>query len=158
MQKLNYFAQAKPAFDKFMELEGMLKESSIEASLRHLVKIYASQINGCALCVDMHCKEAKIGGERELRIYHLPVWHESPLFSEREKAALQWTRAVTQLSQGPVSEDLYQSVKKHFNDKEMTDLTMIVAMINMWNRFGAPFTSTPGAMDKVMGLDKAGLA
>jgi alkylhydroperoxidase family enzyme len=105
----------------------------------------------------MHVKEAKLDGERELRLYHLPVWHESPLFSEKEKAALLWTKAVTQLSQGAVSDETYEAVKKFFNEKELTELTMAIGMINLWNRFGAPFRSTPGGMDKMMGLDKANL-
>jgi AhpD family alkylhydroperoxidase len=158
MQRLNYFQNFKPAFDKLTEMERMVKESTLEPTLRHLVKIYASQLNGCALCVDMHSKEAKLDGERELRLYHLPVWHESPLFTAKEKAALEWTKAVTLLNQGPVSNETFQSVKNHFNDKEMTDLTMAIGLINLWNRFGAPFTSTPGSMDKVMGLDRAGLS
>jgi len=157
MQKINYFASNKPAFERLMELENLLKESTIDATTRNLVRIYASQLNGCAFCVDMHSKEAKIHGERELRLYHIPVWHESPLFTDKEKAALQWTKAVTQLSQGAVSDETYQSVKKYFNEKEMTDLTLVIGLINVWNRFGAPFASTPGGMDKVMGLEKAGL-
>jgi AhpD family alkylhydroperoxidase len=158
MQKLNYYANFKPAFDKMAEIEALVKESSLDPLLKHLVKIYASQLNGCAFCLDMHVKEAKISGERELRIYHLPVWHESPLFSEKEKAALKWTKLVTQLSQGAVSDEDYESVKKHFSDKEMTELTMAIGMINLWNRFGAPFRATPGGMDKLLGLEKANLS
>lgn len=157
MQRLNYFAHFKPAFDKLLELENIVKESSLDPHLRHLVKIYASQLNGCAFCVDMHVKEAKLAGERELRIYHLPVWHESPLFTDKEKAALKWTKVVTQLSEGPVTDDVYQSVKGFFSDDEITELTMAIGVINLWNRFGAPFRSTPGGMDKIMGLEKANL-
>lgn len=158
MPRLNYYANFKPAFDKLTELETLVKEeSSLDPHLRHLVKLYASQLNGCAFCVDMHSKEAKIDGERELRLYHLPVWRESPLFSEKEKAALEWTKAVTQLSQQHITEELYESVKKHFNDKELTELTMAIGLINLWNRFGAPFEAAPGSMDKFMGLDKANL-
>ena len=158
MQRLNYFTKFQPAFDKLTEVETLVKESSIEPSLRHLVKIYASQLNGCAFCVDMHSKEAKIDGERELRLYHIPVWRESQLFSPREKAALAWTQAVTQLSKEPVSEELFASVREHFSDKEFTELNMAIAMINLWNRFAAPFNAVPGSMDKYMGLDKANLS
>lgn len=158
MQRLNYYPNFKPAFEKLLELEGLIKESSLDHHLVHLVKIYASQLNGCALCVDMHSKQAKIDGERELRLYHLPVWHESPLFSEKEKAALKWTKAVTQLSNQPVSDEVFESVKKHFSDKEMTELTMAIGLINVWNRFGAPFAATPGVMDKILGLEKANLS
>jgi AhpD family alkylhydroperoxidase len=157
MQKLNYYAHFKSAFAKLQELEGLIKESSLDPKLRHLVKLYASQLNGCAFCVDMHSKEAKIDGERELRLYHLPVWHESPLFADKEKAALRWTKEVTQLSQGPVSDEALEDVRAHFNDQELTELTMAVALINVWNRFAAPFNATPGGMDKLMGLEKANL-
>lgn len=157
MQKINYYSHFKAAFDKLMEIENLLKESSLDPLLRHLVKLYASQLNGCAFCVDMHSKEAKIDGERELRLYHLPVWEESPLFTAKEKAALKWTRAVTRLSQAPVGDELYSSVKEHFSDKELTELTMAIGTINLWNRFGAPFSAVPGSMDKAMGLDQANL-
>lgn len=158
MQKLNYYAHFKSAFAKLQELEGLIKESSLDPKLRHLVKLYASQLNGCAFCVDMHSKEAKIDGERELRLYHLPVWHESPLFTDKEKAALRWTKEVTQLSQRSVSDETLEDVRAHFNDQELTELTMAIALINVWNRFAAPFNATPGGMDKLMGLEKANLS
>jgi AhpD family alkylhydroperoxidase len=158
MQKLNYYAHFKSAFAKLQELEGLIKESSLDPKLRHLVKLYASQLNGCAFCVDMHSKEAKIDGERELRLYHLPVWHESPLFTDKEKAALRWTKEVTQLSQRSVSDETLEEVRTHFNDQELTELTMAIALINVWNRFAAPFNATPGSMDNLMGLDKANLS
>lgn len=158
MQRLNYYANFKPAFNKLMELEGIVKESFLDHKLLHLVKIYASQLNGCAFCVDMHTKEAKIDGERELRLYHIPVWEESPLFNDKEKAAFKWTKAVTQIGSSAVSDEIFESVKKHFNDKELTELTMAIGLINLWNRFGAPFTATPGGMDKLLGLEKANLS
>jgi AhpD family alkylhydroperoxidase len=158
MQKFDFYAHLKPAFAKLSEIEKIVRESSLDPHLRHLVKIYASQLNGCAFCVDMHVKEAKIDGERELRIYHLPVWRESPLFTEKEKAALRWTKAVTELSQAPVSDETYDAVKKHFSDQEMTELNMAIGLINLWNRFAAPFNAPPGGMDKLMGLEKANLA
>lgn len=158
MQRLNYFTKFTPAFDKLTEVEALVKESSLDTGLRHLIKIYVSQLNGCAFCVDMHSKEAKLDGERELRIYHIPVWHESPLFSDKEKAALAWAKAVTQLSHGPVSEELFAATRQHFNDKELTELNMAIAMINLWNRFAAPFNAVPGSMDKYLGLDKVELA
>jgi AhpD family alkylhydroperoxidase len=157
MQRLNYFPEFPKAFEKLTELEAIAKQSSIDPLLRHLVKIRASQINGCAFCVDMHHKEAKLAGERELRLYHLSVWEESPLFSEEEKAALLWTEHLTRLSQGAVSDEVFARAREHFSGKELTELTMIIALINAWNRFGAPFRSTPGSMDKLLGLEKAGL-
>ncbi|MGE3261951.1 MAG: carboxymuconolactone decarboxylase family protein [Bacteriovoracia bacterium] len=157
MQRLNYYPHFLKAFQKMTEIETLIKESSFDHHLVHLVKLRASQINGCALCVDTHSKEAKIDGERELRLYHVAVWEESPLFSEKEKAALLWTEHVTKLSQAPISDELFAKVKAQFSDKELTELTMVIAMINAWNRFGAPFRTTPGSMDKMLGLDKAGL-
>lgn len=157
MQRLNYFVQMPTVFNKWMEIEGILKEASIGLPLVELVKIRASQLNNCAFCLDMHIKEAKISGMKELRIHHIAVWDESPLFTQKEKAALQWTEAVTKLSNGHISDELYGRVKEHFSDKEMAELTMAIAMINAWNRFGAPFRATPGSADKMMGLEKAGL-
>lgn len=157
MQRLNYFSQFPEAFQKLTEIEGLFKKISLEPLLVHLVKLRASQINGCAFCVDMHSKQAKIDGEKEIRLYHLAVWWESPLFTPKEKAALMWTEAVTKLSQAVVSDETYDKVKEFFSDKEMTELNMVIALINTWNRFAAPFRGTIGSMDKVLGLEKAGL-
>ena len=157
MQRLNYFSHFPKAFEKMSEIETLIAQSSLDHILIHLVKLRASQLNGCALFVDMHSKQAKIDGERELRLYHLSVWEESPLFSAKEKAALMWTEQVTKLSHGAISDEDFAKVKEHFSDKELTELTMLIAMINAWNRFGAPFRTTPGSMDKMFGLDKAGL-
>lgn len=158
MQRLNYFALAGPAFQHLAGLDKYCKESAVDPTIMRLVQIYASQLNGCTFCVDIHCKEAKIHGERELRLYHLPVWKESPLFSEKEKAALEWTRAVTLIAQGPVSDELFEKMRAHFTDKEIVDLNMQVAFINLFNRFGATFNSVPGARDQALGLAKANLA
>jgi AhpD family alkylhydroperoxidase len=157
MQRLSFFPQFPQAFEKINEIEGLVKQGSLDPLLIHLVKIRASQINGCAFCVDMHHKEAKIDGERELRLYHIAVWEESPLFTPKEKAALLWTEQVTKLSQGAVSDETFARVKELFSDKELTELTMAIAMINAWNRFAAPFRSVPGSMDTYLGLEKAGL-
>nr|BDT29898.1 carboxymuconolactone decarboxylase family protein [Bacteriovorax sp. HI3] len=155
--RLNYFQHNPDAFNKFGEVEAMIKNSSLDKKLIHLVKLRASQINNCTFCVDMHVKEAKIDGERELRLHHLAAWEESPLFDDKEKAAFAWTEAVTKLNQAHVSDDLYQKTREFFSEKEIVDLTLAVAMINLWNRFGATFRSTPGSLDKIYGLDKAGL-
>lgn len=157
MQRLNYYAQFPEAFKKLAEMEALTKQSSLEHRLIHLVKIRASQINGCAFCVDMHVKEARLDDERELRLHHIATWEESPLFDAKEKAAFRWTEAITKLAQGAVHDDLYNQVKEQFSDKELTELTMVIALINAWNRFAAPFRSVPGSADKVYGLDKAGL-
>jgi AhpD family alkylhydroperoxidase len=122
------------------------------------VQIYASQLNGCAFCVDVHSKEAKIHGERELRLYHVAVWEDSPLFSEKEKLAFEWTKAVTLINRGPVSEELFQRMKEHFSEQEIVDLNMQIAFINLFNRFAATFRSVPGERDKILGLNRANLS
>lgn len=157
MQKLNFYAQFPEAFKKLGEIEALIKQSTLSPLIIHLVKLRASQINGCAFCVDMHVKEARLDQEKELRLHHVAVWWESPLFSAQEKAALLWTESVTKLSQGPVKDEIFAQVREHFSEKEMVELTMVIAMINTWNRFAAPFTATPGSSDKMLGLDKAGL-
>jgi len=157
MQRLNYYKHFPEAIEKLGEIGSLIRKSPLETGLIHLVKLRALQINQCAFCVDMHSKEAKIDNEKELRLYHVAVWEESNLFTPREKAALKWTEAVTKLHTRPISDELFAEVKEHFNDKELTDLNMAVALINTWNRFAAPFKTKPGSADKVYGLDKAGL-
>lgn len=158
MQRLNYFALAMPAFQHLGAVDQYCKKSSVDPTIMRLVQIYASQLNGCAFCVDIHCKEAKIAGERELRIYHIPVFQESPLFTDKEKVALEWSRAVTLINQGPVSGELFQRMQQHFGDQEIVDLNMQIAFINLFNRFAATFRSVPGDRDKVLGLEKANLS
>lgn len=158
MQRLNYFALAGSAFQHLAAIDKYCKESSVDPKILRLVQVYASQLNGCAFCVDIHCKEAKIAGERELRLYHVAVWKDSPLFTEKEKLAFEWTKAVTLISEGPVSEELFRRMREHFSEKELVDLNMQIAFINLFNRFAATFGSVPGDRDKVLGLDKAGLS
>ena len=158
MQRLDYFKLAGPAFKHLYGVDQYCRDCSVDPIILRLVQIYASQLNGCAFCVDIHSKEAKIHGERELRLYHVAVWEESPLFSGKEKLAFEWTKAVTLINQGPVSEDLFQRMKEHFSEQEIVDLNMQVAFINLFNRFAATFRSVPGDRDKVLGLDKANLS
>jgi AhpD family alkylhydroperoxidase len=155
--RIEYPKQSPALFRKFQELSLALQDSSIEHAILHLVDIRASQINGCAFCVDMHSKQAKIAGERELRLYHLPIWRESPLFSERERAALEWTEALTKLPPHGVPEELFQQVRLHFSEKEISDLTFAIMAINGWNRVSIGFAAVPGSQDKAYGLTKAGL-
>src|SRR6185295_2321798 len=110
-QRLNFFEQSPELSKKLFEFSGAIKKSSLGNTLIDIVNIRASQLNGCAFCLDMHSKEAKIHGEQELRIYHVPIWRESPLFSEKEKAALEWTEAVTKLSEQEVADDVYERVR-----------------------------------------------
>jgi AhpD family alkylhydroperoxidase len=158
MQRLNYFSLATPAFKHLNEIDQYCKKSSMDQTIMRLVQIYASQLNGCAFCVDIHCKEAKIAGERELRIYHVAIWQESPLFSEREKLAFEWTKAVTLINQGPVADELFERMQQHFSDQEIEDLNMQIAFINLFNRFAATFKSVPGDRDKVLRLERANLS
>ncbi|WP_179040440.1 carboxymuconolactone decarboxylase family protein [Rhizobium leguminosarum] len=156
-QRINYAQLSPELFRSLMGFSMEVKKGSIEQSILHLVDIRASQINGCAFCLDMHSKEAKIHGERELRLYHLAAWRESTLFSPRERAALAWTEALTKLPEGGVSDEIYQRVRGQFSEKELSDLTFQIMVINSWNRASVAFRAVPGSADKAFGLDKAGL-
>lgn len=156
-QRLNYFQQSPELAKKFLEFSNALQGSTIEQGLRDFVNIRASQMNGCAFCLDMHVKEAKIHGERDLRVHHVAIWRESTLFSPRERAALAWTEVLTQLPPHGVPDDLYDRVRTQLSDKELSDLTFQVMAINGWNRANAAFRNVPGSQDKAFGLDKAGL-
>ncbi|HJV31876.1 MAG TPA: carboxymuconolactone decarboxylase family protein [Bacillales bacterium] len=156
-QRINYMKESPEFFNKMMELSNAEKESSIEESTRHLVHIRASQMNGCGFCLDMHVKEAKIHGERELRLYHTSIWRESTLFSPRERAALEWTEILTKMPEHGVSNDIYDRVRGQFSEKELSDLTFSVLAINAWNRLNVAFKAEPGSADAAFGLTKAGL-
>ena len=156
-QRINYAQQAPELFKKFSEFSNALKQGSIEASIHDLVNIRASQLNGCTFCLDMHVKEATLHGERTLRLYHVAAWRESTLFSPRERAALEWTEALTHLTSHGVPDDLYERVRAHYDEKELSDLTFLVGAINSWNRLNIAFRAVPGSFDKMFGLDKANL-
>jgi AhpD family alkylhydroperoxidase len=134
------------------------KSGHIDTGLALLVDIRASQMNGCAFCLDMHVKEAKLRGERELRLYHVAIWRESPLFTPKERAALAWTEALTQIAPTGISDELYAQMREQFSEKELSTLTFRVMGINAWNRANVAFRTAPGVLDKAFGLDKAGLA
>src|SRR5438067_915660 len=157
-QRSNYTKQSPELFKKFLEFSNLLHNSSIEQSTADLVAIRASQLNGCAFCVDMHVKEAKVHGERELRLYHATVWRESPLFNPRERAALAWTEILTRLPEAGVPDDIYDRVRTQLSEKELSDLTFLIISINGWNRASIAFKSVPGEFDKAYGLDKANLS
>ncbi|MBB3308393.1 AhpD family alkylhydroperoxidase [Rhizobium sp. BK196] len=156
-QRLNYAQKSPELLKKLSELSMALKDSAIEQKIQDLVQIRASQINGCAFCLDMHVKEAKIHGESELRLYHVAIWRESNLFIPRERAALAWTEAVTKLPEGGIPDELYERVRGQLSEKEISDLTFSIMVINAWNRASVAFKSVPGSADKLYGLDKAGL-
>lgn len=157
-QRIDYQRQSPELFKKFVEFNLLAKDASIEPAIQDLVSIRASQINGCAFCLDMHIKQATIHGERPLRLFHLPSWRESTLFAPRERAALAWTEALTQLGPEGVDDALYDRVRGQFSEKELSDLTFSVMAINAWNRINVGFRTVPGSYDKAFGLDKAQLA
>ncbi|HVJ35044.1 MAG TPA: carboxymuconolactone decarboxylase family protein [Terriglobia bacterium] len=156
-QRVNYAQRSPELFNKFLDFSLALKQGAIEESIGNLISIRASQINGCAFCLDMHVKEAKMHGERELRLYHLAIWRESTLFSARERAALAWTEILTKLPEHGVPDDVYDQVREQFSEKEIADLSFAVMAINAWNRINIGFRTAPGSADAAFGLNKAGL-
>jgi AhpD family alkylhydroperoxidase len=125
-------------------LENYVHQSGLEATLLELVKLRASLINGCAYCVDMHTKVARSLGETEQRLYAVSVWRETPFYSERERAALAWTEAVTLVSIDQVPDDVYDLARRSFGEKELVDLTAAIIAINGWNRVAVAFRTVPG--------------
>ena len=154
--RTNYSQHSPELVKSLLEMSQKSAAGSLGATLLDLVHIRASQVNGCAFCLDMHVKEAKIHGERELRLYHISIWRESPLFSDKERAALEWTEAVTKVSEG-ISDDLYEKVREHLSEQELSELTFAIGMINFWNRLNISSPTTPGSLDAMLGLTKAGL-
>jgi AhpD family alkylhydroperoxidase len=142
---LNYAAASPEAVAAFRGVEKYVRNCGLEHALLELVKTRASQINGCAFCIDMHTKDARAAGESEQRLYALAAWQEAPFYSERERAALAWTEAVTRLADGPVPESLFEELRRQFSDKEIVDLTMAVIAINGWNRLAATFRTPAGS-------------
>jgi AhpD family alkylhydroperoxidase len=119
--------------------------TALEPALLELVRLRASQINGCAYCLDMHSKDARLAGETEQRIYGLSAWKEAPYYSERERAALAWTEAVTQIAWDHAPDEAYQAARAVFSEKELVDLTLAIAVINTWNRLAISFRAVPGS-------------
>ncbi len=156
-QRLNYFQVSEELSRKYLDYSMSLKKVPVVREFGHLVDIRASQLNGCGFCLDMHVKQAKIEGERELRLHHVAIWRESTLFSPRERAALAWTEAVTNLSAHGVSDAVYEEVRAELSEREISDLTFLVVGINGWNRLNVAFRTVPGSADEAYGLDKAGL-
>ncbi len=144
-QRLNYAKADPKAFRSMRGLEEYVTSSGLEASLLELVKLRASLINGCAFCIDMHTKDARARGETEQRLYAVSAWRETPFYSERERAALAWTEALTLISANDVSDELYDSVRKHFDEQEILALTMAIVAINGWNRLAISFRTEPGS-------------
>ena len=139
--RLNPYQAAPNAMKALMALETEVQQSGLEPALVELVKIRASQINSCAFCLHMHTRDARAKGESEQRIYLLDAWRESPLFSDRERAALAWTESVTLVSQTHVPDAVFDQAKAQFSDEELVKLTLLIAAINAWNRFAISFLS-----------------
>ncbi|HEX2207957.1 MAG TPA: carboxymuconolactone decarboxylase family protein [Longimicrobium sp.] len=139
------YAKASPeAYRAMAGLERFVRQSGIEHPLLHLVKMRASQINGCAYCIDMHSKDARAAGETEQRLYALDAWRETPFYTPRERAALVWTEALTLVREGHVPDAVYQQAREEFSEEELMNLTMAVVAINGWNRIAIAFRAVPG--------------
>jgi len=138
-------------YQAMLALETHVRTSSkLETSLLELVRMRASQLNGCAYCLDMHSKDARADGETEQRLYCLPAWRETPFYSERERAALAWTEAVTHLNEGHVPDETFEEARKHFSEEELGCLTLAIVAINGWNRFAIAFRAVPGTYQPVV--------
>src|SRR5437868_10699874 len=143
--RLNIGAISPAAYRSMLGLEKFIHESSIEPKLVHLLKMRASQINGCAYCLDMHSKDARAEGETEQRLYLLDAWRESPFYSPRERAALAWTESLTLIAQTHAPDEVFEEARAQFSEKELADLTLAIVAINGWNRLAIGFRAEPGA-------------
>jgi AhpD family alkylhydroperoxidase len=142
--RIDYPKVAPDAFRAMMQLERHVQQSGLEPALVKLVKLRASQINGCAFCMDMHSREARAEGESEQRLTLLSAWRETPLFTGREQAALAWTEALTRIGVEAVSDELFRTARQEFSESELVELTLAVIAINGWNRLAIPFRTPVG--------------
>lgn len=142
-QRLDFYKASPAAIKAVLSLEERVGKSGLEKPLVELVRLRASQINGCAYCIDLHTTDARKGGENDRRLATLSVWRETPFFTDRERAALAWTEAVTLVAQDHVPDAAWEAVRPHFGDAELVDLTLLIATINSWNRFAISFRKTP---------------
>lgn len=147
--RIDYLKVAPGVYKAMLGLEEYLHQCGLEESLLHMVKLRASQVNGCAYCIDMHWKDLRTIGESEQRLYGLDAWEESPYYSDRERAAFAWTEAVTNIRDGHVRDEVYEQVRKHFSEKELADLTLAVAAINAWNRLAISARTEAGTYQPV---------
>ncbi|HYP25981.1 MAG TPA: carboxymuconolactone decarboxylase family protein [Blastocatellia bacterium] len=152
--RLNYDKVAPGALRAMYSLQKYVDECGLEHSLLALVKVRASQINGCAYCLDMHTKDARADDETEQRLYTLSAWRETPFFTERERAALAWTEAVTLIADGHAPDEVFEQVRQHFSDEELINLTAAVVAINSWNRLSISFRAVPGTYQPKARLNK----
>ena len=143
-QRIDHARAAPRGFQAMLGLQTYVNNSGLEHSLLELVKMRASQINGCAYCLDMHSKDARAAGETEQRLFLLDAWREAPFYSARERAALEWTEALTLITEGHVPDEVFRSVREHFSEEELANLTLAVVAINGWNRICISFRVLPG--------------
>jgi AhpD family alkylhydroperoxidase len=144
-ERLNFKRLVPAAYRAMLALESYVHETGLEPSLLELVKMRASQINGCAYCLDMHSKDARAAGETEQRLYVLSAWREAPFYTERERSALAWTEAVTLVSETHVPDEVYELARQRFSDEELVNLTMAIVAINGWNRLEVSFRGIAGS-------------
>lgn len=142
-QRLDPHKAAPGAFKPMLQIEAYLGECGLDTALIELVKIRASQINGCAYCINMHTRDARKAGESEQRLYLLNAWREAGCYTARERAALAWTEALTRIAETHVDDALFREVRGHFDDKALTELTLLITQINSWNRFAIAFRYPP---------------
>jgi AhpD family alkylhydroperoxidase len=143
--RIDYVKVSPGGYKAMAGLEIHIRHCGIEHGLLHLIKTRASQINGCSYCIDMHTKDARAAGETEQRLYALNAWRETPFYSERERAGLEWTEAVTLIGNGHAADEVYERVRAQFNEDDLVNLTYAIAAINAWNRLAIAFRSVPGS-------------
>lgn len=146
--RLDYTKASPDAYQAMARMEAVVRHSGIDLKLLELIKIRASQLNGCAFCIDMHTKDARAEGETEQRIYALSAWRETPFFTEKERAALAWTEALTNIQQGHAPDAVYQEASRNFSEQEMVNLTLAITTINSWNRLAIGFRTVPGSYQR----------
>src|SRR5687768_18553180 len=142
--RIDFSKVGQGLINALLGVEKYVHGSVLEPRLLDLIKLRASQINGCAYCIDMHCKDLRAGGETEQRLYGLDAWEESPYYSDRERAALAWTEAVTNVQEGHVPDSVFEQVRESFTDEELSDLTLAITGINSWNRLNIAARTVPG--------------
>src|SRR4051812_43239272 len=153
--RFSYARVAPGAYEAMDALEGYLQNCGLEKKLLFLIQLRSSQINGCAYCLDMHWKDLRATGETEQRLYSLDAWRECPYYTERERAGLAWAEAVTRITEGHVADAVYEEVRPHFTEKELSDLTFAVATINVWNRLAIASRTVPGGYKSEQQPEKA---
>ena len=156
--RIDYLKSGRGVMEAMLGVEKYIRQSGLEESLLNLIRMRTSQINGCAYCLDMHWKDARALGESEQRLYGLDAWEESPYYNERERAALSWTEALTNIRDGHVSDEIYERVRPHFTEKELADLSLAITSINSWNRLNIAVRTVPGTYQAPKAHERAKMA